>query len=35
MGLWQTSSGRFHEDKSFRIDCVGEVKTPDMPRNRI
>ena len=35
MGLWQTSSDNVHEDKSFRIDCVGEVKTPDTPKYNI
>ena len=27
-GNWKTPNGKIHDDKSFRIDCVGEVKTP-------
>ena len=30
-GLWEMGNGDFHVDKSFRIDCVGEVKTPKYP----
>ena len=30
-GLWEMGNGNFHVDRSFRIDCVGEVKAPTYP----